>query len=148
DYRVRVIKQSNDSSDYINASYVDGYKQKKAYIAAQSPIKESIPEFWRMVYEKESVVIVMLCQLNEYGQDMCEKYWPEKNESISFPFYTVECKEQVVKEGYIWRKLNIVFSIENKILWETVTREKKVNQMQILHWPGAEDDLSPMLQMI
>jgi len=74
--RCRVpLKQS-----YINASYADvrhihyvsvidcaiqGYKQSRAYIIAQSPMANTITDFWKMISGKQCAVIIMLCELLE-----------------------------------------------------------------------------------
>lgn len=71
DNRVKLSKLVNsDGSDYINASYVDTYAHKKAFIATQAPLVETLSDFWRMIYENESWVIVMLGQEIENGQVM------------------------------------------------------------------------------
>jgi len=55
------VKLSNiegeDGSDYINATYVGVNSE---YIAAQAPTPASFVDFWRMIYERNSRVIVML----------------------------------------------------------------------------------------
>ena len=40
-----------------------GYKQSKRFIIAQAPMKSTVCDFWRMVYERECSVIVMLSDL-------------------------------------------------------------------------------------
>ena len=57
-----------EGSDYINANYVDGYMQRRAFIATQAPIPDTIPDFWRMVWEQESSTIVMLSNVEESGK--------------------------------------------------------------------------------
>lgn len=67
--RVKLKKLMNEEgSDYINASYIDTYNTKKAFIVTQAPLVETIADFWRMINENESWVIIMLGQEIENGQ--------------------------------------------------------------------------------
>lgn len=72
----------SSDSDYINANYIAGFMSPKEYIAAQSPFdRATICDFWQMVHQQRSPIIVMLCQLKEEGVVKCEQYWP--NSSIT-----------------------------------------------------------------
>lgn len=55
-------------SDYINASIIDGFQQKHAFIATQAPLENTVVDFWRMVSEQNVHVIVMLTKIEEKGQ--------------------------------------------------------------------------------
>ena len=59
----------NESSTYINAVYVDSYKQKNAFILTQSPLPRTVFDFWRMVSEHGTTSIVMLNAVDE--GDVC-----------------------------------------------------------------------------
>ena len=45
-----------------------GYKQKDAYIATQGPLKNTVEDLWKMMWEYQCGCIMMLCQLMEDGQ--------------------------------------------------------------------------------
>uniref|UniRef100_A0A8C5XR05 Receptor-type tyrosine-protein phosphatase S n=1 Tax=Microcebus murinus TaxID=30608 RepID=A0A8C5XR05_MICMU len=62
-----------EGSDYINASFIDGYRQQKAYIATQGPLAETTEDFWRMLWENNSTIVVMLTKLREC-REKCT-YW-------------------------------------------------------------------------
>ena len=40
-------------------------RRQNAYIATQGPTRETIPDFWRMVWEQRSSVIVMMTKCEE-----------------------------------------------------------------------------------
>ncbi|XP_023215946.1 receptor-type tyrosine-protein phosphatase mu-like isoform X2 [Centruroides sculpturatus] len=72
-------------SDYVNASYIDSIVKPNAYIAAQGPNEYTIADFWRMVWEQNSYVIVMLTKVFDFIRVMCVQYWPsEINQSESY----------------------------------------------------------------
>ena len=69
DSRVKLnVLSGIEGSDYINASFVDGYMTRRAFIATQAPIPDTIPDFWRMIWEQESSTVVMLSRETEKGK--------------------------------------------------------------------------------
>ena len=47
-----------------------------AYIAAQGPNEHTISDFWRLVWEQQTFVIVMLTKVFDFIRVMCCQYWP------------------------------------------------------------------------
>uniref|UniRef100_G3PUF9 protein-tyrosine-phosphatase n=1 Tax=Gasterosteus aculeatus aculeatus TaxID=481459 RepID=G3PUF9_GASAC len=77
--RVRLCQLCDDedeTSDYINASFMDGYKRRNAYIATQGPLPKTFCDFWRMVWEQMVLLIVMTTRVVERGRVKCGQYWP------------------------------------------------------------------------
>lgn len=84
--RVILSKDGPDGSDYINASYINGQVpgSEKAYICTQGPTKNTIDDFWRMVWEQNSSVVVMLTKEVENTTPKCSRYWPEEGHTEQY----------------------------------------------------------------
>uniref|UniRef100_A0AAZ3R9P4 protein-tyrosine-phosphatase n=1 Tax=Oncorhynchus tshawytscha TaxID=74940 RepID=A0AAZ3R9P4_ONCTS len=79
--RVRLCQLCDDedeTSDYINASLMDGYKRSNAYIATQGPLPKTFGDFWRMVWEQMVLIVVMTTRVVERGRVKCGQYWPKE----------------------------------------------------------------------
>jgi len=46
------------------------------------PLQTTISDFWCMVLESRSTLIVMVTALVEKGRQKCAKYWPPINETL------------------------------------------------------------------
>uniref|UniRef100_A0A4D5RJG4 protein-tyrosine-phosphatase n=3 Tax=Ixodes scapularis TaxID=6945 RepID=A0A4D5RJG4_IXOSC len=69
---------NDEKSSYINASFVQGCNGEREYIAAQGPNLTTINDFWRMIWEHDIQIIIMLTQCVEGNKKKCEKYWPDE----------------------------------------------------------------------
>jgi len=64
---------------YVNANFVRGADgESVAYIAAMGPLATTKADFWQMVWDQNSSIIVMLTGLEEGGILKCARYWPKE----------------------------------------------------------------------
>ena len=59
---------SQKKADYVNANYIDGYQRPRAYIATQGPLPDTFSAFWRLVWEQNVHIVVMITNLMERGR--------------------------------------------------------------------------------
>ncbi|CAJ0924893.1 unnamed protein product [Ranitomeya imitator] len=95
-----------EGSDYINASFIDGYRQQKAYIATQGPLAETTEDFWRMLWENNSTIVVMLTKLREMGREKCHQYWPAER-SARYQYFVVDPMAEYNMPQYILREFKV-----------------------------------------
>ncbi|XP_074808019.1 receptor-type tyrosine-protein phosphatase alpha isoform X2 [Natator depressus] len=135
------VKRGEENTDYVNASFIDGYRQKDSYIASQGPLQHTIEDFWRMIWEWKSCSIVMLTELEERGQEKCAQYWPSDG-SVSYGDITMELKKEEECESYTVRDLLVTNTRENK--------SRQIRQFHFHGWPevGIPSDGKGMINII
>jgi len=143
----RIQLHSAPSGDYINASLVkmeipsSGIVNR--YIAAQGPLPHTSADFWYMVWEQSSSMIVMLTTTVERGRVKCHQYWPKLYESIDFGNrFTVKCIKERETSQCAYRE----FSIRDR----QTKDERRVLQMQYTAWPdhGVPDDPGQFIDFV
>ncbi|KAJ8013603.1 hypothetical protein DPEC_G00031480 [Dallia pectoralis] len=107
------MRRGQEFTDYINASFIDGYRQKDYFIATQGPLSHTVEDFWRMAWEWKCHSIVMLTELQEREQDKCFQYWPSES-SVTYGNYTVEMKGDTVCDTFSLRDLVLTFGPEKQ----------------------------------
>jgi len=84
----RIILQEpepdNPGSDYINANRIQVLPEYDefqgidvSYISAQGSLPNTIDDFWRMVWQENTHVVVMMTKEVERTRTICVRYWPE-----------------------------------------------------------------------
>lgn len=73
--RVRLQNVPSHGCDYVNASFVKANYSNRRYIATQAPIPQTFDDFWRVIWEQDARLIVMLTAESEGGQVKSHAYW-------------------------------------------------------------------------
>ncbi|XP_036816576.1 receptor-type tyrosine-protein phosphatase epsilon-like isoform X5 [Oncorhynchus mykiss] len=102
------MRRGQEFTDYINASFIDGYRQKDYFIATQGPLSHTVEDYWRMAWEWKCHSVVMLTELQEREQDKCFQYWPTED-SVTYGDYTVEMKGSTVCDSFSVRDLVLTY---------------------------------------
>ncbi|XP_033886693.2 receptor-type tyrosine-protein phosphatase epsilon-like isoform X2 [Acipenser ruthenus] len=128
----------NPCSDYINASYIDGYKEKNRFIAAQGPKQETIADFWRMIWEQKSATIVMLTNLKERKEDKCDQYWPDQG-CWTYGNVRVVVEDFTILVDYTIRKFCVQYQTS-----EGSKAPRLITQLHFTSWPDFGVPFTPI----
>ncbi|NWU94896.1 PTPRV phosphatase, partial [Upupa epops] len=126
--RVKLSQVGEDPhSDYINANFMPGYTSQQEFIATQGPLKKTIDDFWRLVWEQNVCNIIMLTVCMENGRVLCDHYWPSESASISCGQIQVDLLRQSSSEEWTMREFK---------LWnEGLRAERHVSHLHYTAWP-------------
>ncbi|CAF0990202.1 unnamed protein product [Rotaria sordida] len=132
--QTRVILKNNSENDYINANYINMPINStdiiNRYIATQGPLPITCEPFWRMIWEQQCTLIIMLTTLFENGRIKCHQYWPNMLETIDYGLFTIRCCRERKENELIYREL--------LILNNEINDERIIYQIQCETWPDHD----------
>jgi len=135
--RVKLTLTQEYGSDYINANLVPE-PNGSGYILTQAPLPETFSDFWRMIWEQNSSVILMLTKLMEGVRPKADQYWPEKTQT--YGDLQVTLKRSQLLEGPILRTFQL----------SRFQESREVVQIHYQNWPdrGVPEDVSEILTLV
>uniref|UniRef100_A0A1I7UHX1 Protein-tyrosine phosphatase n=1 Tax=Caenorhabditis tropicalis TaxID=1561998 RepID=A0A1I7UHX1_9PELO len=143
--RVRLTFMANKNSpDYIHANYIRSPFLKREYILTQGPKKETIADFWRMVWQEKSTAIVMLCQFVETNREKCVEYFPRNaNCSLRFDKLILTYEDSTVNKSMVTTRLSLFYEGETRSITHLQWKEWPDYQV-----PGSSEVMLKILRKI
>uniref|UniRef100_A0AC34Q1Y1 Protein-tyrosine-phosphatase n=1 Tax=Panagrolaimus sp. JU765 TaxID=591449 RepID=A0AC34Q1Y1_9BILA len=141
----RIRLHSGSTSDYINANYIDSCDAKNVYIATQAPLPHTFIDFWAMVVQEKSNVIVVITNMIERGRRKCDQYWPATCQSTSqFGQFSVTLVSEMCNANFVHRILHL------KSTANCMFSERTIHQVHFTSWPdhGVPETVFPLLSFM
>ncbi|KAH8419235.1 hypothetical protein KR222_011240, partial [Zaprionus bogoriensis] len=117
-------KPGEDGSDYINASWLHGFRRLRDFIVTQHPMSHTIKDFWQMVWDHNAQTIVLLSSLDDIN---FAQFWPDENTPIESDYYRVKFLNKTNKSDYVSRDF-VIQSIQDDY-------ELSVKMLHCPSWP-------------
>ncbi|XP_075423784.1 tyrosine-protein phosphatase non-receptor type 5 isoform X3 [Ascaphus truei] len=131
-------EEDDPLSSYINANYIHGYGEvEKIYIATQGPTVNTVSDFWKMVWQQRSPIIVMITNIEEVNEK-CTEYWPE--ERAIYEGIEVIINHIIQADAYILRLITLKSGEE----------ERSLKHFWYTSWPDQKtpDQAPPLLKLV
>ncbi|XP_060034530.1 receptor-type tyrosine-protein phosphatase V-like isoform X4 [Erinaceus europaeus] len=126
--RVRLAQlEGEPHSDYINANFIPGYTHPQEFIATQGPLKKTLEDFWRLVWEQQVQLIVMLTVGMENGRVLCEHYWPADPSPAIYGHITIHLLAEESQDEWTNREFHLQHAAQQQ--------QRRVRQLQFTTWP-------------
>lgn len=113
----------------------------KTYIATQGCLANTIQDFWNMIWQENTRVIVMTTKEIERGKKKCEKYWPDPQQSREWGQARVTCLSETSTADYTLREFLLSWRGQD---------ERKIFQYHFQVWPdhGVPSDPGCVLNFL
>eukprot|EP00052_Salpingoeca_macrocollata_P028797 m.282783 g.282783 ORF g.282783 m.282783 type:complete len:1739 (+) comp22900_c8_seq6:352-5568(+) len=132
-YRVTLGKPASQTEGYINASYIKGLLPGSPdYIAAQGPLEETSEDFWKMLLQERSRLIIMVTRLQEGRRVKCHKYWPDVGQTTT---YTANAKGPAVSVQTVAEKVHPAWQRREFVVKSGDLADMHVTQLHFTDWP-------------
>uniref|UniRef100_A0A8C9EKA2 protein-tyrosine-phosphatase n=1 Tax=Pavo cristatus TaxID=9049 RepID=A0A8C9EKA2_PAVCR len=124
-------------TDLLSFSWQGYGGEEKVYIATQGPIVNTVSDFWRMVWQERSPIIVMITNIEEMNEK-CTEYWPE---------------EQITYEGIEIIVNQVIQADDYRLRLITLKKGEEVRNLKhywYTSWPDQKtpDQAPPLLQLV
>ncbi|KAI3419987.1 hypothetical protein GPALN_003327 [Globodera pallida] len=147
--RIQLGDRKGCRQHYINANYVDSCDEKRAYIATQAPLPHTFADFWAMVWQERSNVLVALTNMVESGMKKCDQYWPNcTGDFVQADDFRITLNAQRTNSIFTHRVLQLTKTASSNGKGDDI--ERTVHQLHFMAWPdhGVPNSPFPLLHFI
>ncbi|XP_052105234.1 receptor-type tyrosine-protein phosphatase alpha-like [Mytilus californianus] len=88
-FRPYLMSYGKTRNDYINAVIIPGYREESRFYVTQCPMKDTVVDFWTMVYDHNSRIIVLLDQVYKNA-----KLWLGRSEMLAIGDFSILLEEE------------------------------------------------------
>jgi len=128
------LRSEYGHGDFIHASRVVGGPLLNTFILTQAPLPQTIPDFWRMVWQEKSEFIFMLCDAAEIDSqglmssaipNYCPVYWPRYEGEV------LQFGRLIVRNECLDARVDSLFNVTYLVLW---MEDEPENKLKLQHW--------------
>ena len=137
-YKYNIVNLDNSKNEinadnYINASYITNplNNKQKIIIATQTPLKDTINSFWKMIYNNKIKLIIMLSDNSKNEEKNMKLYFPKEKGNI---LEINNSENSKIKIELIHQEDISPDCAELKIF--KINDEYELKHIQILSWPN------------
>ncbi|XP_053695700.1 tyrosine-protein phosphatase corkscrew isoform X1 [Sabethes cyaneus] len=135
------LQQTQSKGNLLVGSGRDEKDLFKTYIATQGCLANTIQDFWNMIWQENTRVIVMTTKEIERGKKKCEKYWPDPGQAREWGSAKVSCLSETSTADYTLREFLLSWRGQD---------ERKIFQYHFQVWPdhGVPSDPGCVLNFL
>jgi len=105
---------NKDNDEYINASYLQGYRSSKDYIVTQVPLETTRKDFWQLVWDANCSTIVTLG--DQQWDNETDNFWPSIDQSSQFSSFKVTFSQKESQDDVIIRSFVLEATKDDYVL--------------------------------
>ncbi|XP_055315021.1 tyrosine-protein phosphatase 99A isoform X1 [Sitodiplosis mosellana] len=117
-------RPGEDGSDYINATWLQGFRRLRDFIVTQHPLVNTINDFWQMIWDHNVQTVVLLSSLDDISY---QQFWPDDSLTIESDHYRINYISKMNKCDYVCRDF-VMQSIQDDY-------ELNVRMLHCPSWP-------------
>jgi len=145
-----VEDSSKPGADYINANYINHEEESvsvcgapfKQYIATQGCVGGTRQHLYHMIWQENSLLVVMTTKVMERGKTKCARYWPELDQTETYGAFTVNNVSEETSKDYTLREFLVTKA--------DVSEQRRIFHYHFLGWPdhGTPEDPGSVLNFL